>query len=107
MRSGQTYHQPTPPPTGLPANRCTCRFSGRVQGVGFRYTAQNIALQYDVAGYVRNLPDGRVELVLEGSGEQMAHFMDALQERMNAYIRDVDRRDEPPTGEFGRFSIRH
>ena len=41
--------------------RQTCYFSGRVQGVGFRYTVQNLALQYNVRGYVKNLADGRVE----------------------------------------------
>src|SRR5207248_2933045 len=49
----------------LPAHRRQCLFSGRVQGVGFRYTVKNIALQHNISGYVRNLPDGRVELVME------------------------------------------
>jgi acylphosphatase len=88
-------------------HRCTCHFSGRVQGVGFRYTAQNIALQYNVSGYVRNLPDGRVELVMEGPDDEMDELIDGLKRKMNGYIRQVDRRVEPPTGEFDRFSIRH
>jgi len=46
--------------------RRTIHFSGRVQGVGFRYTARSVALQYDVHGYIRNLADGRVEVVAEG-----------------------------------------
>jgi len=41
-------------------------YSGHVQGVGFRYTCQSLARGFDVAGYVRNLPCGRVELVVEG-----------------------------------------
>ena len=88
-------------------HRCKCYFSGRVQGVGFRYTAQNISLQYNVAGYVRNLPDGRVELVMEGPDAEMEHCIDAIQQRMNGYIRDLDRHTEAPTGEFNRFCIRH
>ena len=88
-------------------HRCTCHFSGRVQGVGFRYTAQNIALQYNVSGYVRNLPDGRVELVMEGPDGEMDELVESLKRKMNGYIRNVDRRVEPPTGEFNRFSIRH
>ena len=47
--------------------RATVFYAGRVQGVGFRYTAREIACGYDVAGYVCNLPDGRVELVVEGA----------------------------------------
>ena len=82
-------------------------YSGRVQGVGFRYTAQNLALQFNVSGYVRNLPDGRVQLVMEGPDGEMDHFVDALKQRMNGYIRNVDRQVEPPTGEFNRFCIKH
>ena len=51
--------------------RQTCYFSGRVQGVGFRYTVQNLALQYNVRGYDKNLADGRVELVMEGPENEM------------------------------------
>jgi acylphosphatase len=78
-----------------------------VQGVGFRYTAQNIALQYNVSGYVRNLPDGRVELVMEGSDAEMDELIECLKRRMNGYIRQFDRHVDPPTGEFVRFCIRH
>jgi acylphosphatase len=89
------------------AHRCTCLFTGRVQGVGFRYTAQNLALQYNVAGYVRNLPDGRVELVMEGPDPEMDQFIDSLQQRMTGYIRHIDRHLDVATGEFQRFSIKH
>jgi acylphosphatase len=82
-------------------------FSGRVQGVGFRYTAQNLALQYNVNGYVRNMPDGQVEIVMEGPDCEMNDFLDSLNQRMNGYIRNVDRHIESATGEFQRFSIRH
>jgi acylphosphatase len=78
-----------------------------VQGVGFRYTAQNLALRYDVAGYVRNLPDGRVELVVEGPDPEMDHLIDSIRQRMNGYIQGLDRQTYPATGEFNRFSIRH
>jgi acylphosphatase len=88
-------------------NRRIYRFDGRVQGVGFRYTTQNIAMQYDVHGYVRNLSDGRVELVLEGEEQEMDHVLDSLRQRMNGYIRKVDAQAAPATGEFDTFSIRH
>jgi acylphosphatase len=55
-------------------------YEGRVQGVGFRYTARRVAAGFDVAGYVRNLPDGRVELVASGDGGEVDGFLDALRD---------------------------
>ena len=89
------------------AARRTVHFSGRVQGVGFRYTARNIALQYDVRGYVRNLPDGRVELVLEGSEPQIDRVVEELRRKMSCFVRGVTMQNAPATGEFDQFSIRH
>ena len=94
-------------PQASTIRRRTCHFGGRVQGVGFRYTAHNIAQQHDVRGYVRNLPDGRVELVMEGPEEELNQALDAIKERMDGYIRDLKSDDSPPTGEFQQFSIRH
>jgi acylphosphatase len=88
-------------------HRKTCYFSGRVQGVGFRYTAQNIVQQYNVKGYVKNLPDGRVELVLEGPDAEMEHVVDAIRERLDSFIGKVDFNLLPATGEFGQFQIKH
>lgn len=88
-------------------HRKTCYFSGHVQGVGFRYTAQNVAMQFNVRGYVRNLEDGRVELVAEGPDDQVSGLLDALQTRMIGFIQRVDAHDSPATGEFGEFVIRH
>ncbi len=87
--------------------RRTCYFSGRVQGVGFRYTAHNIALQHNVNGYVRNLDDGRVEMVLEGPAEEIEEVVKALSERLDGYIQHIDENILPPTGEFHQFYIRH
>jgi acylphosphatase len=55
-------------------------YEGRVQGVGFRYSARRVAAGFDVAGYVRNLPDGRVELVTSGDPEEVDGFLDALRD---------------------------
>lgn len=55
-------------------------YEGRVQGVGFRYTARRVAAGFDVAGYVRNLPDGRVELVACGDDEEVDGFLAAVRE---------------------------
>jgi acylphosphatase len=87
--------------------RQTCIFGGQVQGVGFRYTVQNLALQYDVKGYVRNLSDGRVELVMEGPEGEMAALLEDIKRRMNGFIEDVQIGRLPGTGEFQRFCIKH
>jgi acylphosphatase len=81
-------------------------FEGHVQGVGFRYTAQSAAHGYDVAGYVQNLPDGRVKLVAEGSKGEIDRFLADLGRRMEGHIHNQARTDVAATGEFTRFSIR-
>jgi acylphosphatase len=86
--------------------RRTCYFSGNVQGVGFRYTVQNLALRHDVRGYVRNTSDGRVELVMEGPERDMDSLLAEIRQKMNGYIDDVSVNDSPATGEFQRFSIK-
>ncbi len=87
-------------------SRATVTFSGTVQGVGFRYTVRNLARNHTVEGYVRNLPDGRVELIAEGEPAEIDAFIAAIEQEMSGYIRDRQRRTSPATGEFGGFSIR-
>ncbi len=55
-------------------------YSGRVQGVGFRYTVKSVAHGFEVTGIVRNLPDGRVELVAEGPKEELEAFQQAIRD---------------------------
>lgn len=55
-------------------------YSGSVQGVGFRYTVKRIATGFEVVGTIRNLPDGRVELVAEGARSELEAFRQAIQE---------------------------
>jgi acylphosphatase len=81
-------------------------YSGSVQGVGFRYTAQGLASGFAVAGHVRNLTDGRVELVAEGAADQVDGFLAALARRMTGYIEDVVVTEQAPNGMTG-FRIRH
>jgi acylphosphatase len=88
-------------------HRRTCYFTGRVQGVGFRYTVKNVALQYNVAGFVKNLPDGRVELVMEGPDPDMDRLVQDVSQRMDGFIKKVDSVEDPATGEFRQFFIRH
>src|SRR3954447_11208506 len=90
-----------------PLHRRTCYFSGRVQGVGFRYTVHNLAMPHNIRGYVRNLPDGRVELVMEGPDQDMDHLLDAIRQKMNHFIRRVDMQTDPASNAFSGFSIKH
>jgi acylphosphatase len=82
------------------------RYTGRVQGVGFRYTAQHLATVFKVAGYVRNLPSGDVELVAEGTAEEVNAFLAAISHHMAGYIEQSFVQDAPPGGYKG-FQIRH
>jgi len=82
-------------------------FAGRVQGVGFRYTTQAIAADYAVTGYVRNLPDGRVQLVVEGAKDAIDGLLADIEERMSQFVRQVEKSlKSPATGEFDDFQIR-
>ena len=85
--------------------RCHCLFKGRVQGVGFRFATRNLAINYDVTGFVRNLPDGRVELVAEGPACEVTDFVSAIRERMKRHILDIVRSDEPASGQYAQFVI--
>jgi len=85
--------------------RRTIYFFGRVQGVGFRFTAESIASRFAVAGCVRNLPDGRVELVAEGDKQELEHFQQALEQAMKGHIQRAQACDSPATGEFLSFRI--
>ena len=83
-------------------------YSGRVQGVGFRYTSQRMADEHAVAGYVRNLPDGRVELVAEGDPKAVEGLLAAIRRQMHGYIRDIEVVNEPPDDPpLAEFTIRH
>ena len=87
--------------------RRTSHFSGRVQGVGFRYTTRGIAPGSRIVGYVRNLPDGRVEVVAEGEPDEIDRFLETIGQKMDGYIRQRTDFDSPATGEFSDFDVRH
>ncbi len=70
----------------------TVFYSGRVQGVGFRYTVKSITPGFEVTGTVRNLPDGRVELVAEGAREELDAFREAI--RDSGLARHIQREEE-------------
>ena len=76
-------------------NRSVVIYSGRVQGVGFRYTTANLAKRFAVAGYVQNLDDGRVRLDVQGSADQVQGVLNAIDQAMAGNIRSKDI-SEPP-----------
>lgn len=81
--------------------------SGRVQGVGFRYFAQEAAIAEGLSGWVRNLPDGRVEVVAEGDREAMERFHRQLARGPSlARIDELDVREGEPHGRGGPFTVR-
>jgi acylphosphatase len=74
--------------------------------VGFRYTARRLAQGFPVAGYVRNLPNGNVELAAEGPPDQVNAFLEAVAQRMADYIRTCTTQDDSP-GNYQDFDIRY
>ncbi len=63
-------------------------YSGRVQGVGFRYTVKRVAAGYELTGTVRNLADGRVELVAEGGRDELEAFQQGIRDAgLDGFIR--------------------
>jgi len=82
-------------------------YQGTVQGVGFRFTTVRLADRYAVTGFVRNLPDGRVDLVVEGENKEIEAFLADLADSMQGYIRNTQTHDEPYAGEFQRFDVRY
>ncbi|MCK4625492.1 MAG: acylphosphatase [Phycisphaerae bacterium] len=90
----------------MSSQRRLVHFSGSVQGVGFRFTARRLAQQFDVAGYVKNLPDGRVEIIVEGPPGQIDAFLRTIHEQMGNYIRNTEQQIATPTDQFTGFEIR-
>jgi acylphosphatase len=83
-------------------------YEGHVQGVGFRYTVRHIAKGFDVTGWVRNLPDGRVELQVTGEENELRAFLDQIAEsELHSLIRKQheNKLNEPVAGRG--FDIRH
>ncbi len=82
-------------------------YSGRVQGVGFRYTAQETAQRFGLSGWVRNRRDGRVEILAEGDEKTLTDFLAAMQTGpLGANIRNVETTWQEATSEFLSFTIR-
>jgi acylphosphatase len=84
----------------------TVYFSGRVQGVGFRYQALQAAKGFEVAGFVQNLPDGRVQLEAEGAADEVRDFIEEVQARMEGHIRRTEQTGGMRAPRYAGFTIR-
>jgi len=86
--------------------RCEVYYLGRVQGVGFRFTVRSIAARLAVTGFVRNLADGRVQLVAEGSAAEIRRLLDGVSAEFGRHIVDAQVSYGPASGRFAGFDIR-
>jgi acylphosphatase len=84
----------------------TVFFTGHVQGVGFRYTTLQVAKEFEVTGYVKNLPDGRVQLEAEGRQADVEAFIAAVDERMHGLVRKAERTTATRAPLFSGFTIK-
>jgi acylphosphatase len=82
-------------------------YSGYVQGVGFRFTTRRAASSIGgLTGWVRNLPDGRVELEAEGEQGKLTRLLESIKSVMGPYIEGSDVQWSEPSGEFSKFDIK-
>ncbi|MFA6133297.1 MAG: acylphosphatase [Phycisphaerae bacterium] len=79
---------------------------GDVQGIGFRYTACRLAAGHDVTGYVRNLPDGGVECVIEGAAGEIDALIEEIKSALGYHIRHVRQQKAPHSGSFSSFGVK-
>ncbi len=80
-------------------------FSGEVQGIGFRFTALNIANRYQLTGFVRNLPDGTVEMLAQGNPDDIADCIRDINESFAGYITETKIEDTIPNPQYKSFKI--
>ena len=78
-----------------------------MQGVGFRFTAQEVASNFRVAGYVKNLTNGNVEVLVEGEESEAQKFIESLETKMAYFIRGKEQTVGEGLGKFKGFSIRY
>ncbi len=81
-------------------------FSGAVQGVGFRFSARNLAAKHKIKGWVMNLSDGRVKLLAEGSREDLDNFLHDLRDEFKRYIADYMFQEKEASGDYEDFQIK-
>ena len=81
-------------------------YSGGVQGIGFRFTAERLAEELEITGWVSNLADARVEIVAEADEDTLKYFLAQISSSFSRYIKNTDVSWEPATGEFKDFGVR-
>lgn len=82
-------------------------FVGRVQGVGFRYTVLRMTGHYEIAGFVRNLPDRTVEMVAQGPESDIQQCLDEIHDYYGRSIREIRTTDITPNPRFTDFRIEY
>ena len=92
-------------PPAKPEKACMVYYTGNVQGVGFRATAADISKNYPVTGWVKNLSDGRVQLLAEGPAEAVDKFLKTIRSRWEGNIEKEDVESQTPTGKYQSFEI--
>ena len=80
-------------------------FTGTVQGVGFRYTAHAIARRFKLTGFVRNLPDGSVEMLAQGPAGDVQACIEEIEQYFTGHIRRTDSQEVPPEPGYTDFEI--
>jgi acylphosphatase len=80
-------------------------FTGHVQGVGFRFTARDFARDLDIVGWVRNLPDGSVEMLAEGEEAALTELLSRLKAHFRGYIHNASVQNAPASGSPVTFEI--
>jgi acylphosphatase len=88
-----------------PAKAVMVYYSGKVQGVGFRATAAEIAKDYPVTGWVKNLSDGRVQLLAEGPDDAVEKFLAAVRKHWKDNITKEETQKQEPTGKLEGFKV--
>lgn len=81
------------------------RFTGTVQGVGFRYTTLHTANRLGLTGRVRNMEDGSVEIIAEGEEDVINQLISIIQQRFEGYIKNMEMQWSEPTNEFATFEV--
>ncbi len=80
-------------------------YSGRVQGIGFRYTVQDIASGLKVCGWAKNLSDGRAEVLAEAEEDALGNLLEQVNAHFSRYIKEVTVEWQPASGKFRDFQI--